>query len=77
MATKQVTLHELHAWIVESREIGAVEDEGMIDPEDIKITSDSDQDTPADIETVQQAFAKILSDLQDFDCLFHDKFDCR
>jgi hypothetical protein len=78
MSTKiRVTLPELHEWILDAREVlydGIHED--MAAALDIEVVGEPD-DKPEDVTKVQEAFRKVLEAVDNLDCLFHDKFDCR
>lgn len=73
----RVTLPDLHAWILEAREIlfdKAHED--MVVPDNLVLVGEP-TDSSADVENVLVAFQKVMEAVGDLDCLFHDKFDCR
>jgi len=76
MATR-ITLQELHSWILEAREILYDEKhEGVTSPKNLVLTGEL-ADSFVDVLEVQESFCKVLEAVDNLDCLFHDKFDCR
>jgi hypothetical protein len=72
-----VTLSELHSWILKAREImyGGPND-GMVMPRKVVLKGRKKYSARA-VKRVQTQLRKILTDINEFDCLFHDEFDCQ
>lgn len=71
---KRLTLAEIHAWIVEARELVQVEDYGAADE---IVIHGAEHDQIRDINACRRELKDLMKRIQDFDASFHDKFDCR
>ena len=74
MARKVRTLHDVHQWIADTTSFFSTpdgEDEVKIDAEDAK------REPYQDIVDIEAALVKVHEAINEFDCAFHDKFDCR
>jgi hypothetical protein len=72
-----VTLSELHSWILKAREIMYdKKHEDMVMPRKVVLKGRKKYSARA-VRRVQTQFRKILTDINEFDCLFHDEFDCQ
>ena len=85
--TKIITLNELHTWIVMTRKIqdvvtrvihpGPAEPLTRTDVADTILIKGDDNDKIKDITDIRIEFDLLLDHINEFDCKFHDLFDCR